>query len=232
MSQIQDMIETLAAAKQAMEENPQLKTTVQELTKMLDSLQHDHGALRDHHETVIGERAMLETKLAEKEAELEAARFREQTAMEKLNTVVSTLKGAVNALMPSPDPVADQPEPELVQQSAEVLTEAPAAPINEGPLAIGQIEDIASEMLSQPNSVVNADTIMDEIERMAQAKDTVPSTEPPQPEINVPTVPQPKPYFGKPFSFKPDAVTWPEWVAGGGSRPWWLTNEELAKLSA
>ncbi len=49
MSDIGNIIETLAQAKTALEENPNLKTEIESLKAQLNSMAHAHADLQDKH---------------------------------------------------------------------------------------------------------------------------------------------------------------------------------------
>jgi hypothetical protein len=271
---IQDMIETLAAAKVAMEENPQLKAAINNLEFNLSHVSNELVGLGQDHGSLTTAHAAAQDRIAALEAELEAARFREQAALEKLDTVVSTLKGAVNALMPVSVSIAAESGPELVEQSADVGVEnVPTCiqcvggqldtekagewpgpvddPTSDTEFSQGKKPDMeeVSSILTQPNQFNPFDE--DGKLKASETEEEVPMEGLPQRteyEYGIPlprtqpettsepntsemaTLSAPKPFFGKPHSFKPESVSWPEWISGGGARPWWLTESELDKL--
>lgn len=226
---IESMIETLAAAKTAMEENPHLKATIAELEDMLNKTLAEHEALAHDHESTSRALTAAMEQIESTEAELEQARFRELAVGKKLNKLVSSFNAAISEV--DPQPMAQSgPKPTMVHDDATVLeleqgNDKLQATIDEHTTAIepssteveaerefkateDSLIEEASEMLSQPNTIASVATTPPQIERTAKAE---------------------QPYAGLPFSFKPDRVTWPEWVDGGGNRPWWLTDVELAK---
>lgn len=208
---IQDMIETLAAAKVAMEENPNLKAKVEHLGKSLDEMDSTHQELQAQHSAVVSARDEAINRIQKLEAELEAARFRELASNTKLDKLVSSFRGLVEEVSPTPDPVT---EPVAVE-TAPVLTTSTseAAPSD-------RIEAVSSEATQPQPDEVNVPEVKIEPERTAQAEQPTAVTE----------VPQPRPYANRAPSFKPESVTWPEWIDGGGNRPWWLTDGDLNKL--
>lgn len=134
MTMVNDMIETLAAAKVAMEENPQLKRQIQDRERELMDMKSAHSELSFVHCELATDREYLYSQVKALEASLEAARFREQATSQKLDKLVSSFRETIDEVSPAPIPVAAEAVPELVVQSAEM----------------GVVE-AASEMLTQPN---------------------------------------------------------------------------------
>ncbi len=235
---IQDMIETLAAAKQAMEENPKLKTQVESLSAKVDDMDAVHQELQAKHASIVDAHNSTLNRVAELEAELEAARFRELASREKFVKLVSSISEAVNEVVPAVDPISDEPDVGVAGEHAEVQV---AQTDEFRPWAKPQVTDLndqsnseALQQFSEVDRAISEGTAKAEADfrpsgsgSTGYGSETVAES---RLEVNVPDVPAP--YTNKPYSFKPEAVTWPEWVAGGGKRPWWLTDDELAKLSA
>jgi hypothetical protein len=256
MSQIQDMIETLAAAKQAMEENPHLQYRVEELQNQLRTTEADYTELGLAHVEALSSYASANARIKALEADLEAARFRELASSQKLETLVSAFRGTLDEVSPVLVP-ATEPNVELVATDAEVLTQTQVEHLTraEAEAVANQAEASHTsqsfiEVDPEPKPTVRlwAKPEIEEVERSFYPDTADEVTAGPslgdllrqdldpadmeKTEALLKTEEfQQGPYSGKPFSFKPDHITWPEWVAGGGTRPWWLTDDELAKLS-
>lgn len=228
MTQINDMIETLASAKLAMDENPNLKQQIAELQAKLSEMQQAHDVLNADHTHLSLEHANVLGAKAELEASLEAARFQELASSEKLNKLVQSFSTTLLEVMP-PKPVAAEPEPVVVAQSPDVgldwpvRTETwPQAVVTE-PKAEPQVEDF-SPSSEQPSTLGCTEP---------EGPSAInPTPVPMQDSGGGSTVTEPaKPYDGKPYSFKPEAMSWPEWISGGGQRPWYIEADGTEKYS-
>ena len=177
MTQINDIIETLAAAKLAMEENPSLKAQIEALRQEYNNLQALNQQLQDKHTDLHNQHDEACIKVTNLEASLETARFQQLNTSRKLNKLVSSLREDIDEIDPQPAQPSANPV-ELVAEPEPVGVIAPEPKPEPDPLAYDQLY----------------------------------------------------PYSGKPYSFKPDSISWREWVTGGGQRPWWLTDLELDKL--
>jgi hypothetical protein len=117
MSDIGNIIETLAQAKTALEENPNLKTEIESLKAQLNSMAQAHADLQDKHVALYNDHDEACIKVTELEASLEAARFQELAANKKLNKLAEIVGEALHEALPPVEPVVE-PEPVLVDQSA------------------------------------------------------------------------------------------------------------------
>ena len=102
MTQINDIIETLATAKLAMEENPGLKARIDDLLIQVYALEDKVTHLEIAQE--LQDTAYTEAciKVTELEANLEAARFQEQSIHSKLDKFIASISEAVGEVVPHP----------------------------------------------------------------------------------------------------------------------------------
>ena len=204
MTQINDIIETLAAAKSALDENPVLREQIKTLRQEYVHLQAINQRLQDKHTDLYDEHTEACIKVTELEASLESARFQQLDTSRKLNKLVSSLREDI-----------DEVDPQLTQPSinpAELVAEPEPVGVITEPKFEPNPEDIAKSQMALYQPPAELDKSEPETPSDAETE-------------SVPLL-----YSGRPYSFKPDSISWREWVTGGGQRPWWLTDQELDKL--
>ena len=260
MSDINNILETLVEAKAAIEENPQLKAEIEQLKSQLDSMNKAHGDLQKAHESLYHDHDEACIKVTELGASLEAARFQELATHQKLDKLVSVFSGAINEIVPpvvhTDEPsvsMVDQPtdvgiidtiQPYVSIGAGSLQTDAI---LSDGTVIDHKTEEptvnptlvTTSEPITEPNgSELKANPTPEPALTVGSGPNLLPepitSTEGGQktPFITNPTVEsvQSKPYYGRPYSFKANSVTWREWIDGGGQRPWWLTEDVLGQM--
>lgn len=118
---IQDMIETLAAAKVAMEENPKLQAQVEGLKYQLETSEDMLKHLGNAHNKLDEAHTSAQSRIAELEAQLESARFRELASREKLDKLVSSFRETIDEVAPANVPVAADANVEMAAEQPQVL---------------------------------------------------------------------------------------------------------------
>ena len=236
MSDIGNIIETLAIAKTALEENPVLKSQLEDMRAHIAKLEEAHMQLQAMHDDLFNDHDEACIKVTELEASLEAARFQELAANKKLNKLAEIVGEALHEALPPVEPVVE-PEPVLVDQSANlgVITESAVIPEH----VWNDIEtDLPQDDTAQPpvepteNPTIESPpvgpSIGEPILSSGGSEVTPFVTNPiaePKPESS-----QFLPNYGKPYSFKPNSMSWREWITTGGQRPWWCTDEYLNNM--
>jgi hypothetical protein len=236
MSDIGNIIETLAIAKTALEENPVLKSQLEDMKAHIAKLEDAHMQLQAKHADLHNNHDEACIKVTELEASLEAARFQELAANKKLNKLAEIVGEALHEALPPVEPVVE-PEPVLVDQSANVgvITESAVIPEHVwNDIETNSQQDDTPQPPVEPteNPTIESPPVGPSIgEPILSSGDSemIPFVTNPIAEPKPESI-QSKPHDGKPYSFKPNSCTWREWIEGGGQRPWWLTEDVLDQM--
>ena len=200
------------AAAEAIKQRPQLEAKVADAEAQRDRAKAEAQFANDRLEDEQIRNDALRAKVAQLEADLAQATFREKEARDNLGLVVDTLKGAMSnakaAIELVEPPVVEPPSP----VEASTTTELPGAyPWNE-------------PVPPNPTMLSTGD--------IAPASDIAPTVEAspygtPQAAAPVPVEDTAsKPYSDKPYWVKPDAVSWKTWTEGGGDKAPWIKETD------
>ena len=236
MSDIGNIIETLAIAKTALEENPVLKSQLEDMRAHIAKLEDAHMQLQAKHADLHNNHDEACIKVTELEASLEAARFQELAANKKLNKLAEIVGEDLHEALPPVEPVVE-PEPVLVDQSANlgIITKSAVIPEHvwddiETDLPQDDTAQSSTEPTENPTpEVVSGAEPSPEPTLSSEGTEVTPFVTNPIAEPRAESS-QSKPYYGRPYSFKPNSCTWREWIEGGGQRPWWLTEDVLGQM--
>src|SRR5271166_2180511 len=233
-----------AEAARALEEKPLLEETVIAARLERDAARFALDTLRELHNANMIEKLTLQDRIASLEDSLELATFREKEAGDKLALVAAVLKDSMKATadvveLVEPTPVS-QSEPDPTEHNpstgftamAENYTSAPTQPAThtEDPC-----DPFALPTGNQPPGI-GADT------KGAATPDSTPSPFVPSMEepyttaalnsTESPASPSDGAYLTykeRPYTEKPEDMTWAEWVCRGGdmgSQGWCPTSKE------
>lgn len=236
MSDIGNIIETLAQAKTALEENPNLKTEIESLKAQLNSMAQAHADLQDKHVALYNDHDEACIKVTELEASLEAARFQELAANKKLNKLAEIVGEALHEALPAVEPVVE-PVVEVVDTTPDVgvITESEVIPEHVwNDIETDSPQDDTAQPPVEPtvNPTIESPPVGPSIGEpilSSGGSEVTPFVTNPIAEPKPESI-QSLPNYGKPYSFKPNSCTWREWIEGGGQRPWWLTEEVLGQM--
>lgn len=218
-SRTQGLFAELLEGARALEERPALEAKIADAQSARDYAMATAKFAEERYAALAADYDRIKAELATKEAELAQATFREKEAGDKLEVLVDAFKSVSRKVNESVELVAPEPKPELESMPAptpvadtsttsttagEVSTDLPGTyPWNKP-----EVTEVAVTSNPDPISVASTDT------GMPSTVDTSAS----------------KPHADKPYWFKPDSLTWREWIDGGGERAPWLKDGDNLDL--
>ena len=225
-----------AEAARALEEKPRLEETVERALLERDAARDAHYALRELYNASMIEKLALQDRITTLEASLDSATFREKEAGDKLALVAAVLKDSMKATadvveLVEPTPVSQsEPDPTsgtVSGESANADGLAAPAPTQPATHTEDPCDPFALPTGNQPPGI-GADT------KGAATPDSTsgpfaPSTEEPFTTAALNSTASPAspsdgaslPYKGRPYTEKPEDMTWLGWTLKGGDKaPW------------
>lgn len=255
---LSDLMKELQAGEEARAKVPQLEASNKEIYRQFDAAQaHNQElelAIRGYKDTIDS----LSSRIRSLEVERDDAGFRELEAIDKLNTVLDTMRdvsGMLSATItrvdpPKPEPIAQQ----TVPFTSVPVTEEPGVSQSTPPGVVPVSSDTSGERATDPTttatqsepSSASYSASGDATSGQSDANPSAPSTAPIQPSASGDAaeqsqpVPSPKteeyrpfvgqysgadaskPNAGRSYHEKPDVMSWSDWQASGGEKPYWL----------
>jgi hypothetical protein len=207
MSTDNDLISSFRQAAEALEKLPQLQESHSQKEAALAQATEYNTHLLSTIETLTTSINELKGRVRSLEVERDDAGFRELEAKDKLEALLRTLSavaGTASAAVKEHTPQPEVIEPSAAAEVETKVVEAPSEPIS-----------AVDGKYGNPYTDFNVDA---------------PEPKPTAGEWHAPRieeVTQPLPFLNIPAQDKPDSVSWKDFVAGGGRRPFWVTDEMM-----
>jgi hypothetical protein len=206
MSTDNDIISSFRLAAEALEKLPQLQESHSQKEAALAQATEYNNHLLSTIETLTTSINELKNQVRSLEVERDDAGFRELEAKDKLEALLRTLSAVAGTASAAVKEHTTQPEVAEPSAAAEVTTEVVEAPITTEATSTTGHED-----MQKPTVIISSD-------------------DGPMDEWHAPRieeVTQPLPFLNTPPMDKPDGTSWKDFVAGGGRRPFWVTDEMM-----
>lgn len=209
----QDFFEAMASAKAAMDKLPTVEDALRSKEYDLHLKQQAFDELEVRFANMLEEMNGLKDKVRSLEVERDDAGFRELEALEKLEMVLGTMRmvhGAMADTLTTAKPKAEA-----------------TTTVEPDTTTIPSVEPTLVQPVQEPVDQIHVASNGAEI--VAEPSPTPTITDWGEPKIMEVAEPGLKPYVGMPGFDKPNSVSWADFLAGGGIRPYWLTDEEVER---